>query len=218
MWFLIVVFKKTKDYQTMMHYQKGENVEEEITKENLPFENLPKDFLWMHVKGGTKVSNVIDYAKKALDNSEYRTLVWSGFGGGIVKTISCAEILKRSYPLHQITRLTYKTIEERWEPQMEGLEQIVANRQIPCIHILLTLDVIDDNTIGLQKSGSKTNFWVERPAKEQSRSNQPGGSGRNRNDRQGGKQRFGNGNKSSNNQNNKPPRQQQEQRKTISKP
>ncbi|XP_055853440.1 ribonuclease P protein subunit p25-like protein [Episyrphus balteatus] len=198
----------------MMHYRKGENVEEEISKENLPFDNLPKDFLWMHVKGGTKVSNVIDYAKKSLDKAEHRTLVWSGYGGGIVKTISCAEILKRSYPLHQITRLTYKKIEEHWEPQMEGLEQIVANRQIPCIHILLTLDEVDDNTTGLQKSGTKTCFWVERPANNSRSSNQPSGSGRNRNDQ--GRQRYGNQNKNSKNQNkpnqNKPPHQHQQRK------
>ncbi|XP_055916982.1 ribonuclease P protein subunit p25-like protein [Eupeodes corollae] len=199
----------------MMHYRKGENIEEEITKENLPFENLPKDFLWMHVKGGTKVSNVIDYAKKSLDKAEYRTLVWSGYGGGIVKTISCAEILKRSYPLHQITRLTYKTIEEQWEPQMEGLEQIIANRQIPCIHILLTLDEVDEKTNGLQKSGNKTSFWVERSAND-SKSNQPSGSGRNRKDQ--GKQRYGNQNKNSRNPNkpfnqNKPPQQKQQRPK-----
>lgn len=36
----------------MMHYRKGENVEKQLTKDELPFEDfLPKgtDFLWMHV-------------------------------------------------------------------------------------------------------------------------------------------------------------------------
>lgn len=35
-----------------MHYRKGENIEKELTKDELPFEDfLPKgtDFLWMHV-------------------------------------------------------------------------------------------------------------------------------------------------------------------------
>lgn len=39
-------------------------------------------------------------------------------------------------------------VEEYWEPQLEGLEQIVATRQIPCVHILLSLDKLDDNTLG----------------------------------------------------------------------
>lgn len=65
----------------MNNYRKGTNVEEELTKDCIPIENLQENFLWMHVKGGTKVSNVVDYAKKALDNNEYRQVVWSGSGG-----------------------------------------------------------------------------------------------------------------------------------------
>lgn len=63
----------------------------------------------LQVNGGTKVSNVLTYAKKALDKGEYKHIVWSGHGGGVVKTISCAEILKRSYPLYQVTRMCYAT-------------------------------------------------------------------------------------------------------------
>ncbi|TMW42080.1 hypothetical protein DOY81_012839 [Sarcophaga bullata] len=116
----------------MMHYRKGENIEKQMTKDELPFEDfLPKgtDFLWMHVNGGTKVNNVLTYAKKALDKGEHKHVVWSGNGGGVVKTISCAEILKRTHPLYQVTRMCYTTVEEHWKPQMEGLEEIVANRQ-----------------------------------------------------------------------------------------
>lgn len=36
-------------------------------------------------------------------------MVWTGFGGGVGKTISCAEIMKRDFDLHQVTRLCYKT-------------------------------------------------------------------------------------------------------------
>ncbi|XP_037826385.1 ribonuclease P protein subunit p25-like protein [Lucilia sericata] len=147
----------------MMHYRKGENIEKQLTKEELPFEDfLPKgtDFLWMHVNGGTKVNNVITYAKNALDKGEYKNIVWSGNGGGVVKTISCAEILKRSYPLYQVTRMCYITVEEHWKPQMEGLEEIVANRQIPSLHIFMSLEPIDDNVNGLQKPNTITDFWV----------------------------------------------------------
>lgn len=61
------------------------------------------------MKGGTAVANVIDFAKKALQSGEHRTIVWTGYGGGVGKTISCAEILKRDFTLHQVTRLCYKT-------------------------------------------------------------------------------------------------------------
>lgn len=61
------------------------------------------------MKGGTAVSNVIEFAKKALESGEHRTIVWTGYGGGVGKTISCAEILKRDFTLYQVTRLCYKT-------------------------------------------------------------------------------------------------------------
>ncbi|XP_023168216.2 ribonuclease P protein subunit p25-like protein [Drosophila hydei] len=147
----------------MMHYRKAENVEQELSKNDLPFENcMPKahkDFLWMHVKGGTKVSNVIGYAQSALDKGEYRSLVWSGSGGGVVKTISCAEVLKRSHPLYQVTRMAYTSVEEHWKPQMDGLEEIVVNRKIPTLHILMSLDELPDSIDGLQKPNTTSDFW-----------------------------------------------------------
>lgn len=33
----------------MINYRKGRNVEEELSRENIPIENLPPNFLWMHV-------------------------------------------------------------------------------------------------------------------------------------------------------------------------
>ena len=44
-----------------MHYRKGENIEKQLTKDELPFEDfLPKgtDFLWMHVSFA--ISNIIE--------------------------------------------------------------------------------------------------------------------------------------------------------------
>lgn len=93
----------------MMNYRKGRNVEDELTRNDIKIENLPEDFLWMHVKGGTAVPNVTEFAKKALQSEEHRTIVWTGYGGGVGKAISCAEILKRDFPLHQTTRLCFKT-------------------------------------------------------------------------------------------------------------
>lgn len=55
----------------------------------------------------------------------------------------------------------YFRVDEYWEPQIEGLEEIVASRQIPCIHILLSLDEIDPKTPGYQSSKTKTTFWLE---------------------------------------------------------
>lgn len=33
----------------MMNYRKGRNIEEELTRNDIKIENLPEDFLWMHV-------------------------------------------------------------------------------------------------------------------------------------------------------------------------
>ncbi|XP_016958128.1 ribonuclease P protein subunit p25-like protein [Drosophila biarmipes] len=147
----------------MMHYRKAENVEKELSKSDLPFEDcMPtsqKDFLWMHVKGGTKVSNVIEFAQASLNKGEHRCVVWSGSGGGVVKTISCAEVLKRSHPVYQVTRMAYTSVEEHWKPQMEGLEEIIVNRQIPTLHILMSLDELPDSIEGLQKPNTSTDFW-----------------------------------------------------------
>lgn len=59
------------------------------------------------MKGSARVDNVVNSVKRALDAKEYRAVVWSGHGGGINKTISCAEKLKRSYDLYQVTRMRY---------------------------------------------------------------------------------------------------------------
>ncbi|XP_034478543.1 ribonuclease P protein subunit p25-like protein [Drosophila innubila] len=183
----------------MMHYRKAENVEQELSKSDLPFENcLPKDhnyFLWMHVKGGTKLSNVVDYAKSALDKGEYRSLVWSGSGGGVIKTISCAEVMKRSYPLYQLTRMAYTSVEEHWKPQMDGLEEIIATRQIPTLHILMSLDALPDNIEGVQNPNTTSDYWQHDETKGSRSRGTPGRTNkRPRTER-----------------NNKPPNQQQQQ-------
>ncbi|XP_017125777.1 ribonuclease P protein subunit p25-like protein [Drosophila elegans] len=171
----------------MMHYRKAENVEKELSKSDLPFEdcmpNPQKDFLWMHVKGGTKVSNVIEFAQAALNKGEHRCVVWSGSGGGVVKTISCAEVLKRSHPVYQVTRMAYTSVEEHWKPQMDGLEEIIVNRQIPALHILMSLDELPDSIEGLQKPNTSTDFWQgeeahPRPQHRQQHQQQPGAGAR----------------------------------------
>lgn len=144
----------------MMHYKKGKNVEEDLSKELIPIEVLPEKFLWMQVKGSTAVPNVVEYAKKALEDGSYRSVVWSGSDGGVGKTVSCAEILKRHFELHQVTRICYRQVEEFWDPQQDGLERIVAKRNIPCVHILLSMDEIDTKVAGYQHSKVQAGFWL----------------------------------------------------------
>ncbi|EDW85560.1 uncharacterized protein Dwil_GK23087 [Drosophila willistoni] len=147
----------------MMHYSKAENLEQELTINDLPFDDFipknSKNFLWMQVKGGTKVRNVVEYVHSSLNKGEYRMLVWSGSGGGVIKTISCAEILKQQQPLYQVTRMAYTDVEEYWKPQINGLEEIIVKRRIPAIHILMSIDKLNENIEGFQNSNTRTDFW-----------------------------------------------------------
>lgn len=171
----------------MENYKKGKNIEEELTQDRIPIENLPEKLLWMHVKGGTKITNVVEYAEKAFNSGEYRSVVWSGSGGGVPKTISCSEVMKRNFEVHQVTRLAYQKwvdikiawtwfdfllfsrVDEYWDPLLTGLDPIIVTRQIPAIHIFLSLDPLDTKTPGHQRPGMPTRFWPEPAAKQQKR-------------------------------------------------
>ena len=55
--------------------------------------------------------------------------------------VSCAEIVKRRYrvpgSLYQLTKISYRTVEEHWDPKTEDLEPIKVTREIPQIDTLL---------------------------------------------------------------------------------
>lgn len=60
------------------------------------------------VKGGTKLFNVVSFATQAIKSGEHRTVVWTGSGGAVPKTISCAEVMKRDFEMHQVTIVNAK--------------------------------------------------------------------------------------------------------------
>ncbi|KAI8435107.1 hypothetical protein MSG28_003498 [Choristoneura fumiferana] len=144
----------------MENYFKGKNVEEELERNKIPIKDLPENFLWMQVKGGSKMTNLLSHVTGILEDKAATAVVWTGSGVGISKAISCAEIIKRQFSIeHQVTKLTYKKVEEFWEPKVDGLETIIVKRQIPVIHILLSIEVIPDtNQIGYQTLSGKK-FW-----------------------------------------------------------
>ncbi|CAH1646137.1 unnamed protein product [Spodoptera littoralis] len=144
----------------MENYSKGKNVEEELERNKIPIKDLPENFLWMQVKGGSKMSNLLSHAAGILEDKAATAVVWTGAGVAISKAISCAEILKRQFSIqHQVTKLSYKNVEEYWEPKIDGLETLVVKRQIPIIHILLSVDAIPDtNQVGYQSLNGKK-FW-----------------------------------------------------------
>ncbi|XP_011881795.1 PREDICTED: ribonuclease P protein subunit p25-like protein [Vollenhovia emeryi] len=121
---------------------------EESTK--VPIHNLPERFLWMHVKSGTKIRNVLNVALKEFPN--YNSVVWTGIGHGITKVITCAEIFKRKHEgLHQVTKLCYDSSEN-------SKENVAAENRTPKIHILLTKDIKDPTELGYQAPGDRGKF------------------------------------------------------------
>ncbi|KAJ0180459.1 hypothetical protein K1T71_003863 [Dendrolimus kikuchii] len=148
----------------MENYTKGKNVEEEFDRSKIPLKDLPVNFLWMQVKGGSKMTNLLSHVSGILYDNAATAIVWSGAGVAIPKAISCAEIIKKQYNIeHQVTKLSYKTVEEHWEPKLDGLETLVVKRQIPVIHILLSLDAVPDvNQLGYQTLNGKK-FWQTDP-------------------------------------------------------
>ncbi|XP_019873377.1 ribonuclease P protein subunit p25-like protein [Aethina tumida] len=137
----------------MENYKKGINVEEPLKRENIPIKNLPANFIWMQVRGGTKIRNVLAHALNEFP--EKQSVVWTGFGTSVGKAITCAELMKRECgnKLYQITKLCYRTVEEYWDPFFPELDQIVVKRKLPMIHIFLSVDPLDSKEDGYQAPG-----------------------------------------------------------------
>ncbi|XP_066258166.1 ribonuclease P protein subunit p25-like protein [Euwallacea similis] len=134
----------------MENYRKGKNVEEPMEKSKIPISSLPKEFLWMQVRGGSKIRNLLDYALKNFEQS--KVVVWSGSGPSVGKSITCVEIMKREYKqqLHQINKICYTSVDEYWDPENPDLDQLVVKRKLPVVHICLSLEKLNENELGYQ--------------------------------------------------------------------
>ncbi|XP_056647586.1 ribonuclease P protein subunit p25-like protein isoform X2 [Diorhabda sublineata] len=132
----------------MENYKKGKNVEEPFDRNKIPIPNLPNNFLWMQVRGGSKIRNLLRHAINEFP--EVKHVVWTGFGPSVSKCITCAEIMKREFnnSLHQITRLCYRHIEEYWDPLLPDLDQLIVRRKLPMIHIYLSSENLNTDELG----------------------------------------------------------------------
>nr|XP_008191170.2 PREDICTED: ribonuclease P protein subunit p25-like protein [Tribolium castaneum] len=142
----------------MENYHKGKNVEEPLERDKIPIPNLPENFLWMQVRGGSKIRNLVSHALNEFPSA--KAVVWTGFGQSVGKTVTCAEIMKREHnnQLHQITKLCYRVVEEFWDPVIPDLDQIVVKRKLPMIHILLSLETLSFEELGYQAPGTTIPF------------------------------------------------------------
>ncbi|KAJ8966631.1 hypothetical protein NQ314_003398 [Rhamnusium bicolor] len=137
----------------MENYCKGKNVEEPLERNRIPIPNLPTNFLWMEVRGGSKIRNLLTHALNEFP--KVKSVVWTGFGSSVGKAITCAEIMKREYKnsLHQITKLCFRSVEEYWDPLKPELDQIVVKRKLPMVHIFLSQDPLNTEELGYQAPG-----------------------------------------------------------------
>jgi DNA-binding protein len=53
------------------------------------------------------------------------SIVLRAMGKTITKAVSIAEILKKRFPLHQITEIGSTEIEEIYQPTIEGLDEYI---------------------------------------------------------------------------------------------
>jgi len=136
--------------EIMENYVKAEKEDEFIPE--VTIEGMKEGTLVMHVKHGSKIKNLTQFAEKRFATDPSCQIVWEGSGDAVQKTITCAEIMKKksNYSLHQITRLTSMRIVETWKPRLEGLDEIRVNRQLPLIKILLSKDPLDADANGYQ--------------------------------------------------------------------
>ncbi|KAJ8941393.1 hypothetical protein NQ318_011830 [Aromia moschata] len=147
----------------MENYSKGKNVEEPLERNKIPIANLPENFLWMQVRGGSKIRNLLTHALNELP--EVKSVLWTGFGPSVGKAITCAEIMKRecNNSLHQIARLCFRQVEEYWDPLKPELDQIVVKRKLPMIHILLSKDALNTDELGYNIILIKSHYIYQAP-------------------------------------------------------
>ncbi|XP_063907569.1 ribonuclease P protein subunit p25-like protein [Zophobas morio] len=172
----------------MENYHKGKNVEEPLERDKIPIPNLPPNFLWMQVRGGSKIRNLLTHALNEFPNA--KSVVWTGFGQSVGKAVTCAELMKREYEnkLYQITKLCYRLVEEYWDPVIPELDQLVVKRNLPMIHIYLSLEPLNNEELGYQAPGSTIPFEKNENRKDNNRKFQkPSGHRKNENKERGGR-------------------------------
>lgn len=118
-----------------------------------PIPGLGSGILEMCVKEGSKIRNLLRFAISRLKDEGHvapvSQVMFTGLGGAITKTITCAEIVKRKVQgLHQVSKLQYRNIQEVWENQ-EG-ESVKVRKTVPSICILLSKEPLDPQELGYQ--------------------------------------------------------------------
>ncbi|KAG7457331.1 ribonuclease P protein subunit p25 [Solea senegalensis] len=129
-----------------------------------PIQGLVADTLYMRVKGGSKICNLLRFVTARMQGESrddsgklLRQVVFTGSGRAVTKTITCVEILKRKVGgLHQVSKLYYKTVMEVWANPQQGAAGTTTQRTVPAICILLSKDPLDPQDPGYQPPQNHT--------------------------------------------------------------
>jgi DNA-binding protein Alba len=98
-----------------------------------------------------KMRSYITYATKKLEDDKCEEITLKAMGKAINKTVSIAEIIKRRIPnLHQITQIDSTIIEEKYNPNEEGLDTVHTTRHVSSILITLYTREPDTKSVGYQ--------------------------------------------------------------------
>jgi len=97
-----------------------------------------------------KMRKYILYAITLLEEKNMDSVVLKAMGKTISKAVSIAEILKKRFPLHQITEIGSNEIDETFIPVVEGLEEIKQTKRVSSIQITLSMTPLDSHALGYQ--------------------------------------------------------------------
>ncbi|XP_053320596.1 ribonuclease P protein subunit p25 [Spea bombifrons] len=138
----------------MENLRRIQTTDEEDGK-HVPFKDLTPDVVYMKVKEGSKIRNLIGYAMAHMGSKSSGQIVFSAYGRAVTKAITCVEILKRQVGgLHQVTKLQYKFLQEVWEQKGPNVKNpapcLTVHKSYPSISILLSKVPLDPQEDGYQ--------------------------------------------------------------------
>jgi DNA-binding protein len=97
------------------------------------------------------VSAYVSRAAKVFNELNKAEVLVTGTGNAVAKAVQLAEVVKRRVKgLHQITNLRMTEIVDEYEPLEEGLDTVTETRSIPCVHIVLSKEKLDETDKGYQ--------------------------------------------------------------------
>jgi len=127
----------------MENYRRQQKSQEEVKQEqNLP---APEDNE-LRITTQGKIKTYVSQGMGLLQDRKFSSIVLTGQGKAINKTVSVTEIIKRRLDgaLHQYTQIGSVKAKDVWEPTQQDLDKLIVTRHLPFITIHLATIPIPD--------------------------------------------------------------------------